>query len=275
MNSREAKLRAKEILSGAAKNQLILITMLALLIPQIPTFILNATGISVSAQLVAVIVSLIVLIFERGFMYTVTQMYIEKKNGESFGISDFISNSFKNIKRSWAVSFSILPKMLIPILFYIVAGILGIVSMSSLEMLEKSGLILGMFNVVLYFVGMILMIRISYQYRYADIEAINSPDLTAKEVVKKTGTVMDGNRMRAFKLDLSFFLWVIVVSFIGGLISGLIPFIGILILALTVAFILVNLMMAHIVLYEDIVNSSTDAIPNYMNEVDTQSDSIN
>ena len=282
MNSREAKLRAKEILSEG-KNQLILATVLALILPQIPTFILNLTGLSLTVPILAFIIAIVVFVIQRGFTYAITKTYIAKKNGEEFRTFDFLSDGFKDLKRSWGISLRIIPKLIIPIICYIVAAVLsavrllsaggavlssamtstGYMDVSTTQVVGSMAGVMGILTVILYFVAIIFIIRVSYKYRYADIEAINNPHLTTKEVIQKTGEIMEGNRFKSFKLDLSFLLWAFVVGFLGGLLGGLVPVVGTLIIYCAAALIQVNLMMAHIVFYEDLSSTSFDAIPDY------------
>ncbi len=282
MNSREAKLRAKEILSEG-KNQLILITCLSLILMQVPSFVLNLTGVSLKMPLLALIIGVVVLVIQRGIIFALTKIYIAKKNGEEVGTFAFLSEGFKELKRAWAISFRLIPKLIVPILCYVVAAVLSVVGMvgaggavlssamtstgymdvATTQVAGNMAGVLGIMTVILYFVAFIFIIRVSYQYRYADIEAINNPYLTTKEVIQRTGEIMEGNRFKSFKLDLSFLLWAFLVGLVGGLLGGLIPVVGILILYWVVALIQVNLMMAHIVFYEDLSSTSFDAIPDY------------
>ena len=274
MNSKEVKMKAKEIL-GESKKKLVLITFLSLVIPSIPTFILNATGLSLTVPILALIVALAVLVVQRGFIYAVTKTYVARKNGEeNFENFGFISEGFSDLKRAWALSFRLLPKYIVPILCYIVTVVFSIVSLlGSGEMFF--GKVTGIVNIVLYIVTFALIIRTTYTYRYADIEAINNPDLTPKEVIGRTGEVMVGNRMRSFKLDLSLFLYCFGMGFLGGLLGGLIPLVGSLITNWFVANVQVSLMMAHIVLYDDISGSSFDVIPDYMRDRNVEPDPFN
>lgn len=274
MNSKESKLKAKEILSGC-KNQLILATFVSLLIPALVSVLLTITGIATKSILVLLVVSLAMLIWQRGVVFSITKMYIAKKNGEEIETFGFLRDSINELKRAWSITFSMIPKFIVPILLYIVSMVLTIVGTVASFFSSNLGVsaLIPIVSLILMIVICVISIRLSYQYRYADIEAICNPDLTSREVVNRTGEIMEGNRFKSFKLDLSFFLWAFVLGFLAGLVSGIIPILEPFATALVFAIVQVSLMMAHIVFYESLSGfASADVFPEYIRDKDVEPD---
>lgn len=128
------------------------------------------------------------------------------------------------------------------------------------------GGIFGIIALVAMIVAIADSVEKSFQYRYADFEAIMSPDLTSKEVVDKTGSYMKGNIGKSFLLDLSFIgyyvLLILVYAVIMYVASELLWGLGyteMLIFTIVcfwgvyfaISFIGVTISMAHLIFYED------------------------
>lgn len=223
-----------------------------LLITAVLDFLANL--ISGGSELVYLILALLVLSVVRVFNFNISKMYIMKRRGEEFSFGDLLK--LDDFSRAWSVSFSLIPKYkvaIISLLIYVVTMILGAFG---------SG-VLMIVAIVAYIVTIADTIERSFQYRYADFEAIMKPDLTSAEIVERTGNFMSGNLLKSFVLDLSFVLnYLLLICLVigcGFLIKDFVTLASItlftylftIVLYFAISIISVNMAMSHLIFYED------------------------
>lgn len=74
------------------------------------------------------------------------------------------------------------------------------------------------FGIVLYIIGIIISIYLTYKYRYV-VYIIRDTDLTASEAFRESSYLTDGNKFRIFLFELSFIGWCILVAVTIGLLG--------------------------------------------------------
>ena len=95
-------------------------------------------------------------------------------------------------------------------------------SNSSTKRTKKSSnspvaIILCIISVIIIITCIIWLIPISYSYKFANLIAIEHPEMSTKEAVDLSKRIMDGNRMNLFILELSFIGWAILATFTAGI----------------------------------------------------------
>lgn len=152
------------------------------------------------------------------------------------------------------------------------------------------GGIFGIVALVAMIVAIADSVEKSFQYRYADFEAIMSPDLTSKEVVDRTGCYMKGNVGKSFLLDLSFvgyylllvLVYAVIIYAYSEILWGLgytailiFSIVYLLVVYFIISFIGVTISMAHLIFYEDkrILDEISESYEYEMKEEETNDNS--
>lgn len=155
-----------------------------------------------------------------GFIISLMKLY----NNEEVKAFDFFSLGFSNFAKSWKISLQIFVKMLIPVILIIVSYLLIIfesIGLYGVELCSSSATagfgVLSIIAFILLIVSMIWAITKSYYYQLSYFVAIDNPDLTAKESVKKSEELMKNNRGKLFGLQLSFIGWSILATITLGI----------------------------------------------------------
>lgn len=174
---------------------------------------------------ISTIFSLIVTIIEIPLAFGLIIALFKVFHDEEVRTFDFFNLGFSNFKKSWLISLNILLKMIIPVILIVVAqilaywGLFGIFAAAS-----GSHLFIARYfpyfiviSYVLFIVSIILAITKSYYYQLAYIVAVDNPELTAKEAVKKSASLMIGKRWKFFCLHFSFIGWAILSAITFGI----------------------------------------------------------
>lgn len=104
--------------------------------------------------------------------------------------------------------------MLPPIILTIIA--VSLIAFSASGSLETIG-ISFIIAIILIVVSSIWATILSYKYMYATVELAYEPEGNAKDIVNKSGEFMDGNKAKAFYLDLSFIGWLFLSALLLGI----------------------------------------------------------
>lgn len=184
-------------------------------------------------QSISVIVSFIITIIELPISFGFIIALFKEFNNADVGIFDFLSLGFNNFKKSWAITWRIFLKMLVPLILVIVSyvlitfGMFGMVTTSFYSSTSTGFFIfLSMLGIILLIVSMIWSITKSYYYQLSYFVAIDHSELTSKEVVEKSAELMKGKRWNFFCLQFSFIGWAILTVFTFGIgFLWLIPYI--------------------------------------------------
>lgn len=196
------------------------ISLVYMLIFFVISFIENKLSDSMSA-----IFSLVVTIIEVPLGFGLIIALFKVFHDEEVETFDFFTLGFSNFKKAWSISFAIFLKMLIPIILIVVSyiliafGISGIAAAAIFYNSVAAGSF-GFFVVIgfiLLIASMIWAIPKSYYYQLSYLVAIDNPELTAKESVERSASLMEGKRWKLFCLQFSFIGWAILSTITFGI----------------------------------------------------------
>lgn len=157
-----------------------------------------------------------------GLVYSLYNLFNDKDT-DSFA---FWNLGFNNFGRSWSITFSILAKMIVPIVIMVIGYILIAIALyklsaSSLYYLytnhlphsvASSGILLIVSAIVLL-VGSIWATIKSYYYQLSYYISFENPDMLPKDCVARSEELMTNHRAKLFGLQLSFIGWAILGFF--------------------------------------------------------------
>ena len=172
--------------------------------------------------------------------------FIKIKRNEEVDYLDFFTTGFSMFGKLWGIIGHTLLKLLIPIIVLIVSIVLISVGVSgdfvnALQYgynysanLSFSGI--GIAGLIVYFVAIIWLGIKSLYYSLTSFVLYDNPDLSSKEIVEKSQSLMTNKRAAYFWLQLSFFGWAILACLTFGIgVLWLTPY----------------MMVANVVFYED------------------------
>lgn len=211
MISSDFRAEARRKLEGKW-GKVVCISLIYILLFFVISFIENKLDDSMST-----ILSLIVTIIEVPLGFGLIIALFKVFHDEEVEPFDFFTLGFNNFKKAWSISFAIFLKMLIPIILIIISYVLiawGIAGIVAAAIFYNSVTVgpFGFFVVIgfiLLITSMIWAIPKSYYYQLAYLLAIDNPELTSKELVEKSASLMEGKRWKFFCLHFSFIGWAI------------------------------------------------------------------
>lgn len=163
------------------------------------------------------------IIFEVPLAYALTISLMKLKRGGDIGIFSFLENDNFQFKRAFAVELRRIEKLIIPIILIVITYIMmagdyiGILRshryMQNIFLYDKYSASMNKYT--MKFIIDICLIIISTVYYYIQRLkyvmsfkiAYDEPNLSAKQVVEKSKTLMMGHRKEYFMLKLSFIGW--------------------------------------------------------------------
>lgn len=172
-------------------------------------------GLFPEGSAVAVVWSLITTIIEIPISFGLIISFLRFYKGEDVKAFDFLQSSIDNFKRSWAVTWYVFLKMIIPVIFIFVSMLIMTggaiatgVSTNLMSTTATTGFgFLTVIGLILMIVGYIWIIPLSYSYKMAYYIAADNPEMSTKEAVEKSKELMDGKRWKLFCLEFSFIGW--------------------------------------------------------------------
>ena len=137
---------------------------------------------------------------------------IKSSNNLPFEIKDIIwgyKNNFGNTLSTYVKIFLIIfACSLISVVFAVLGTFVGVYICPDLIISETAfELFVAFFGLIFALIGSIPAIIKTYDYYLAGFILADEPDLTSKEVLKRSKALMKGHRFFAFKLDISFIGW--------------------------------------------------------------------
>lgn len=147
-------------------------------------------------------------------------------NNKKTNIFDFISFGFNHFGKAWSIFFHTLLKMIIPIIMIFGSLIIIAITLSffAVSIVIKSSALLSLLLLLIiliafgvYIAGLIILIVKSYFYPLSYIIAAESPELSTKEILSQSETLMKNKRAKLFILQISFIGWFILSFFTLGL----------------------------------------------------------
>ncbi|MBQ9267825.1 MAG: DUF975 family protein [Clostridia bacterium] len=104
------------------------------------------------------------------------------------------------------------------------SGVLPMEELGSLEVIEiPTGLCVAFLIIgfVLVILSAIKTMIASYQYFLVTYLKHDYPDRSTNELLEKSKEMMDGNKAKAFVIPLTFFGWLLLAGFLGGIVSAI------------------------------------------------------
>lgn len=234
MNSSEIRAKARESLTGKWGKAALLTFIYGILIYAIG-FVLKF--IPIIGPIANAIISV-----PLGYGFIASLMKL--KRNEEVGYLDFFTIGFSSFSKVWSVTLNTVLKLLVPIIIMIVLYVLLIVSSAGVFVgatmsydTDISSVIAGMGGfallcVVAIFADSIYMAIKSLLYSLNNYILYDNPNMSGKEIVEKSASLMMGNRWKLFCLQLSFIGWAILTSLTFGIgMFWLIPYMSIAIVA--------------------------------------------
>ena len=161
--------------------------------------------------------------------YGLVACFIKLKRNEDFGYLDFLTIGFSSFGKIWSVTLNTALKMIVPIVLMIVFYVLfafslaGSVSYSIMSSLNGTSSASGGFGIM----ASIAAIGIIATSIYAAVKGLlyslnnyilyDNPNMSGKEIVEKSASLMYGNRGKLFWLELTFIGWAILASLAFGI----------------------------------------------------------
>lgn len=181
-------------------------------------------------NLIPVIGPLILLVISTPISYGLLVSFMKLKRGEEVGYVDFLSNGFSSFGRVWGVIGNTILKMILPIclviifiiimvvglggsIFGMASASIGIVSTSASTGALAGFGFLGIVGLIGYIASLIYIIVKGYLYSLSFYILADTSDMTGKQIVEESESLMRGNRWSFFWLGLTFIGWLILSVF--------------------------------------------------------------
>ena len=176
----------------------------------------------------SLIISIIQTIISVPLSFGLIIAFMKLKRGEEVKAFDFLSLGFSNFKKSWVIAGNMIIKLIVPIVLVIVSVVIMYIglfsSVASYSMSILSGTSSSSGFTALIIIGFIALFASSI---YAYVKqlffvlsyniAYDEPNLSGKEAVEKSQSLMQGNKGNYFVLTLSFIGWAILACFTFGI----------------------------------------------------------
>lgn len=166
------------------------------------------------------LISIATLVISVPLSYGIIISFMKLKRDEEIKAFDFLTLGFSSFSKAWKVAFSMFIKLIVPFILtvismavfmigisLIIASISSSISSSEIATLFSSGIITTMIGLILLIISSIYAYIKQLHYVLSYNIAYDEPDLTSKEIVLKSKTLMTGNRKNYFILTLSFIGW--------------------------------------------------------------------
>ena len=160
--------------------------------------------------------------------YGVVVSYIKSSREDAVSVFDFISDGLKSFKRIWCVFGRTILKLILPAILLIIGYAIGIVLFAYATFSSLSGnadsitLELVLSAVVIFAVTIFYVVK-SLLYSLTNYILYDNPELTSKEIVEESATMMRGNRLSLFLLGLYMIILYSILFGICYAIINLIP----------------------------------------------------
>ncbi len=212
MTAKETRAQAREALSGQWGK-----TILFFVIYFIVTFVLSRVLIYI--PFVGIVVETIISVpLAIGF----TSTLIKIKRKEDFGYFDFINVAIEMFGKSWGVVGHTILKMLVPVISLVASIIIMSIGFSGFS------IFMTVLGTILYLAALVWTITKGYLYALTSAILADNEGMPTLDIVEKSETLMNGNRMKLFLLSLSFIGWGILATLTFGIgLIWLVPYMAI------------------------------------------------
>ena len=172
-------------------------------------------GISYMLGIIPIIGQIAYIVISPVLNFGILISFIKLSKDENPTNLEFFNNGFALFGKLWGIIFHTFLKLLFPI-FIVIAGVImlsiGIVSSSASSLSD-----FAIIGAITYLTGLIYIVIKTYSYSLTSFILNDEPTLTAKEIVNKSETLMEGNKWRYFYLSLSFIGWILLSTFTFGI----------------------------------------------------------
>lgn len=147
--------------------------------------------------------------------YGLLVSFMKLKRGEDVDYTDFFNTAFSKFSCVWGIVWHTILKMLLLIVLLIIFLFLTAFGASFALISSSSGFgaILSGIGFIGYLVCLILLIPKSYLYSLTFYLLHDNPNMTSKDIVEKSESLMLGTRWNLFYLGLTFIGWAILSVF--------------------------------------------------------------
>ena len=150
------------------------------------------------------------------------------KNGEDVKYTDFLTNGFENFGMTWRVYGNVLLKLIVPTILIVVSIIImgiGFFAAASVSIFSDPNSVNQSLNseILIMVGGILLVVSLIWEgikgLNYSLVWYIlkDNPEMSAKDIVKKSEMLMKNNKWNIFYLQLTFIGWAILNVFTFGI----------------------------------------------------------
>ena len=218
MSTAELKAKAKENLKEKWGKAALIVLCYSLII----------CGINFTLAFLKNIGNYISIIIKIPLTYGFLVSFMKLKNGEDVKYTDFLTNGFENFGMTWRVYGNIILKLIVPTILIVVSIIImgiGFFAAASVSIfLDPNSVNQSLNSEILIMVGGILLV---VSLIWEGIKSLNyslvwyilkdNPEMSAKDIVKKSEMLMKNNKWNIFYLQLTFIGWAILNVFTFGI----------------------------------------------------------
>lgn len=177
-------------------------------------------------SIIPIVGALCLFVISTPISYGFIVSFMKLKRGEDVGYTDFLNNGFAGFSKVWAVIGNTILKMILPVCLLVIFIILLMVSITGSI---ASGIIAGSsagiagfgflayISIIGYIAALIYVIVKWYLYSLSFYILYDNPNMSGKEIVNMSESLMRGNRWKFFWLGLTFVGWSILAGFTFGI----------------------------------------------------------
>jgi uncharacterized membrane protein len=217
MVAAEIRKTARESLSGKW-GKAALMTLVFFLIEFGISFVL---GLFQDIPVLSIIASIVNVAITTPLSFGLLVSFIKLKRDEDVTYTSFFNDAFSSFGRVWGVVGNIILKLLpliILLIVFIVMAVIGMGGALSSSILSTSSQTssfsaLGIIGFIGYIICIIALIPKSYLYSLSFYILHDNPQMSTRDIVEKSETLMRGNRWNFFWLSLTFIGWAILSVF--------------------------------------------------------------
>lgn len=154
--------------------------------------------------------------------YGVLVTFIKLRRGEDISYLDFLTTGFSVFGKLWGIIGHVVLKLIVPIIILIISifllafGTTGGIAASIFSTTTSTTVTfsaIAIIGLIAYIVSLIYLIVKGFLYAFTSYILYDNPDMSSKEIVEKSESLMNGNRGAYVCLGLSFIGWMILSAF--------------------------------------------------------------
>ena len=173
--------------------------------------------------------SILLLVITIPFSFGITISFLKLKRNDNFSYGSIFTETFNNFTKIWSIIGNMCLKLMVPIIILVISIIIFVISTiipiflvnsssDDLQIMSYIFSIIFMFvGLIVYFTGITLFIVKYYYYCLSPYLLYDNPNMTGKEIVELSESLMKDQRGNFFILQLSFIGWAILSLFTCGI----------------------------------------------------------